>query len=339
MKVAIVKLSSLGDVIHALPVARALRRAHPQAQISWIVEAREHAILRHHPDLDRVITVDTRRWRRLIRRPEGMQQVWEKVTRLRRRVRLAGFDVALDLQGLLKSGLLTAFTGARTRIGFSRAYCRERLNVLFTNRRVTPPPEAKHVVEQYLALLTPLGIKPEPPEFFIPPHPEAEEKMERALAAAGLRPGEPVVALNPGAGRADKQWSVEHFRALAARLTETSDARILLLWGPHERSLAEEIAAGLEADAVLAPPTDLDELAAVLRRVSLVVAADTGPLHLAAALGTPALGLFGPTRAERNGPYGAGHRALQSPDGTMAGLAPDAAFAAAHEMLARDARR
>jgi heptosyltransferase-1 len=337
VKVAIVKLSALGDVIHALPVARALRRGAPTAQISWIVEARESAILRHHPDLDRVIPVDTRRWRRLIRRPEGMRQVWDKLHRLRRRIRFAGFDVAIDLQGLLKSGLLTAYTGARTRIGFSRAYCRERVNVLFTNRRVTPPPEAKHVVEQYLALLAPLGIQAGPPEFLIPPRPDAERKMDGTLAAAGLPPGERVVALNPGAGRADKQWPIEQFRALAQRLIAEADARILVLWGPSERPLAEQIVAGL--DVVLAPPTDLDELTAVLRRVSLVVAADTGPLHLAAALGTPALGLFGPTQAERNGPYGAGHRALQSPDGTMAGVTAEAAFAAAQALLARSAPR
>jgi len=106
-------------VIHALPVARALRRALPDAELTWIVEAREYAILRDHPDLDTVVPVDTRLWRRMIRRPAGMRQVWDKVGRLRTRIRHARFDVAIDLQGLLKSGLLTAYTGAPVRIGFS----------------------------------------------------------------------------------------------------------------------------------------------------------------------------------------------------------------------------
>lgn len=339
MKVAIVKLSSLGDVIHALPVARALRRARPHAQITWIVEAREYAILRDHPDLDRVIPVDTRRWRRLMRRPAGAREVWDKVGRLRRHVRLAGFEVALDLQGLIKSGLLTAYTGARVRIGFSRPYCRERLNVLFTNRRVTPPPTAVHVVEQYLALLGPLDIPAGPPEFHLPAWPAAEEKMDAALAEAGLRTGDRVVALNPGAGWPEKQWPVERFRALAERFSAEADTRVLLLWGPDEREMANAIGAGLSRPAVLAPPTDLHELAAVLRRVSLLVAGDTGPLHLAAALGTPALGLHGPTRAERNGPYGPRCRGLQSPDGTMGGLSADTVFGAARDLLARSAVR
>jgi lipopolysaccharide heptosyltransferase I len=339
VKIAIVKLSSLGDVIHALPVARALRRALPHAQITWIVEAREYAILRGHPDLDRVIPVDTRRWRRLIRRPAGAREVWGKVGRLRRRVRQVGFDVALDLQGLIKSGVLTACTGARVRVGFSRAYCRERLNVLFTNRRVTPPPSAVHVVEQNLALLGPLDVPPAPPEFHLPSWPEAEQRMDAALAGVGLRPGDRVVALNPGAGWPEKQWPVERFRALAARLSAEADARVLLLWGPDELEMARAIGAGLPVPALLAPPTDLHELTAVLRRVSLMVAGDTGPLHLAAALGTPALGLYGPTRAERNGPYGARCRGLQSPDGTMAGVSAEAVFGAARELLARGAVR
>jgi len=339
VKVAIVKLSSLGDVIHALPVARALRHARPQAQITWIVEAREYAILRAHPDLDRVIPVDTRRWRRLVRRPAGAREVMGKLGRLRRRVRLAGFDAAIDLQGLLKSGVLTAYTGARLRIGFSASHCRERLNVLFTNRRVTPPPTAVHVVEQYLCLLRPLGITPGMPEFYLPPRPLAERRMDDALAEAGLKRTDRIVALNPGAGRPEKQWPVERFRVLAERLATEADTRILLLWGPDEVHMAKQIGTGLSARAVLAPPTDLDELTAVLRRVDLMVAGDTGPLHLAAALGTPALGLFGPTSAARNGPYGARSRGLQSPDGSMEGLSADAAYAAARELLERGSAR
>ncbi|HKZ04423.1 MAG TPA: lipopolysaccharide heptosyltransferase I [Methylomirabilota bacterium] len=337
MKVAIVKLSALGDVVHALPLARAIRRAHPLAQITWIVERRESAILRGHPDLDRVIPVDTRRWRRLLRYPEGAREVWGKVSGLRRRVRMADLDVAIDCQGLLKSGLLTAFTGARLRIGFRRAYCRERLNVLFTNRRVRPPAAAVHVVDQNLALLAPLGIAAAPAEFVLPVRPEVDRRMEQALTAVGLTNGERVVALNPGAGRKDKLWPIECFRDLAERLIAQADARVLILWGPDELPLAQRIATGLSAQ--VAPPTDLDELTAVLRRVSLIIAGDTGPLHLAAALGTPALGLYGPTSVERNGPYGAEHQGLQSPDGTMGGLTPEVVLDAAQAMLARSAPR
>ncbi|MGH7402149.1 MAG: lipopolysaccharide heptosyltransferase I [Candidatus Rokuibacteriota bacterium] len=334
LKIAIVKLSSLGDVIHALPVARALRRARPGIHLAWIVEAREYALLRDHPDLDTVVPVDTRLWRRLIRRPSGVREVLGKVGRLRDRIRAARFDVALDLQGLIKSGLLTAYTGAPLRIGFSAGHCREGLNCLFTNRRVRPPAGAVHVVDQYLALLRPLGVEPGPVEFHVPVPARAQRRMDDFLGEQGVKSRDLLVAVNPGAGRANKRWPVEHFRRLADRLAHEPNVRVLLLWGPDEVHMARQILEGSSTRPLLAPPTDLHELAALLRRSALMVANDTGPLHLAAALGTPSLGLFGPTRAERNGPYGPHGRGLQSPDGTMAALAPEAAADAALALLA-----
>jgi heptosyltransferase-1 len=333
-RIAIIKLSSLGDVIHALPVAHALRIALPSAHLTWVVEAREYAILHDHPDLDAVVPVDTRLWRRLIWRPAGARQVLGKVGRLRERIRGASFDVAIDLQGLLKSGLLTAYTGAPLRIGFSAGRCRERWNALFTNRHVTPPDSARHVVEQYLALLAPLGIEPGPAEFHVPVPAAAERRIEEFLVNEGVKPGDRLVAINPGAGHPQKRWSVARFGALAERLATEAGARVLLLWGPDEAHMAREISLALPGhSALLAPPTDLGELTALLKRCRLMIANDTGPLHLAAALGTPALGLYGPTRAERNGPYGTRCRGLQSPDGTMAGLEVAEVFEAARGML------
>ena len=333
-RIAIIKLSSLGDVLHALPVAHALRRALPSAHLTWVVEAREYAILRDHPDLDAVVPVDTRLWRRLIWRPAGARQVLGKVGRLRERIRRASFDVAIDLQGLLKSGLLTAYTGAPLRIGFSAGRCRERWNALFTNRHVTPPVSARHVVEQYLALLAPLGIEPGPAKFHVPVPAASERRIEELLVKEGVKPGDRLVAINPGAGHPKKRWSVARFGTLAERLATEAGARLLLLWGPDEAHMAREISLALPGhSALLAPPTDLGELAALLKRCRLMIANDTGPLHLAAALGTPSLGLYGPTLAERNGPYGARCRGLQSPDGTMAGLEVAGVFEAARGML------
>jgi heptosyltransferase I len=334
LKIAVVKLSSLGDVIHALPVARALRRAYPAAHLTWIVEAREHTLLRDHPDLDLVLPVDTRLWRRLIRRPGGLRPVWDRLKGLHQRIHASRFDVTLDLQGLVKSGILTAYTGAPIRIGFSPAWCREWANCLFTNRHVTPPPEALHVVEQYLAVLRPLGVTRVIPEFHIPARPEAERRIEEFLGEQGIKRDDVLVALNPGAGRENKRWPISHMRALAERLGVESGVRVLLLWGPDEVHMARQIRDGLSIKAILAPPTDLDELAALLRRCRLLVANDTGPLHLAAALDTPCLGLYGPTPARRNRPYGARCRGVQSPDGTMAGLDPMVAFEAAQALLA-----
>jgi ADP-heptose:LPS heptosyltransferase len=158
--------------------------------------------------------------------------------------------------------------------------------------------------------------------------------MDDFLGEQGVKSRDPLVAVNPGAGRANKQWPVAHFRQLVDRLASEPNVKVLILWGPDEVHMARQIRDGSTARAILAPPTDLHELAALLRRCSLMVANDTGPLHLAAALGTPSLGLFGPTRAERNGPYGPHCRGIQSLDGTMAGLAPEAAVDAALAMLA-----
>ena len=334
-RIALVKLSSLGDVVHALPVAATLRAARPHARLTWIVERREAAVLHDHPALDEVIVADTRGWRRA-RRPGAVRAALADVLALRRRLAAARLDVAIDLQGLMKSGAIARATQAPVRIGFHRGWGREPLGALFTNRHVIPPPSARHVVEQYLALLAPLGIDERRLEFRLPTVAAAETRLDEWLASVGLKPQRRLVVLNPGAGRPAKRWPVAHFATLAARLAHDAGAHVVVVWGPGEESAARAIVAGAGqagARTLLAPPTDLNELIALLRRASVMIAADTGPLHLAAALGTPCVGLYGPTAAARNGPYGAGHRTLSAPATTMAALLPAPVLAAAIEAL------
>jgi heptosyltransferase I len=328
-RIALVKLSALGDVVHALPVAASLRAARPRAHLAWIVERREAAVLRDHPAVDEVIVADTRGWRRA-RRPSAVWAAVAEARALRRRLAAWRFDVALDLQGLMKSGVVTVACGAPLRVGFGAGWGREPLHALFVNERVQPPTDARHVVEQYLALLAPLGVTERRVEFRLPTAPAVESRMEEWLAVAGLKPQRRLVIVNPGAGRADKRWPVEHFATLAHAVIHEADGHVLVTWGPGEEARARAIVDAAPA-AVLAPPTDLDALLALLRRASVVVAADTGPLHMAAALGAPCVGLYGPTTAERNGPYG--QRALASPDGTMASLAPARVLTAVLEAL------
>ncbi len=330
-RVALVKLSSLGDVVHALPVASALKASRPRARLAWIVERREAAVLRDHPALDEVVVADTRGWRRA-RTPAAARAVLADMRALNRRLAAWRFDVAVDLQGLLKSGMITAACRAPQRVGFVAGWGREPLHALFVNHRVQPPPTAHHVVEQYLALLGPLGVEDRRVEFRLPVTPAAEARMDEWLATAGLKPQRRLVVLNPGAGRADKRWPVPHFAVLARRLVREAEAQVLVVWGPGEDGAARAIV-DTSGVATVVPPTDLDALLAVLRRASVVVAADTGPLHLAAALGTACVGLYGPTSAERNGPYGDGHRTLASPDGTLASLTPERVVAAVLELL------
>jgi lipopolysaccharide heptosyltransferase I len=328
--IALVKLSALGDVVHATPVVEALAEAFPAARLTWVVERRAAALLHDHPRLAEVVTIDTRAWRG-VRAPAAALAVARTLRALRQRLRAARFDVALDLQGLLKSGVVTAATGAPVRIGFAAGFRRERLSGLFTNRHVTPPGSARHVVEQYLALLEPLGVAPARVTFRLPAREAAEGRVEEFFAESGLKPHGRVVVLNPGAGKPAKRWPVERFVDLAARLSGEASARVLVLWGPGEQHAAQAIAQA--PGAVLAPPTDLDTLIAMMRRASLVVAADTGPLHVAAAVGTPCVGLYGPTSAARNGPYGTGHRTLSAADGRMTSIEVNAVLAAVRELL------
>ncbi|MGH7309638.1 MAG: glycosyltransferase family 9 protein, partial [Candidatus Rokuibacteriota bacterium] len=225
-----------------------------------------------------------------------------------------------------------ALTRAPVRIGFHAWSSREPLSALFTNRRV-PRPRGVHVVEQYLALPGALAIGPPVIDFRLPSDPAAESVIDEFFGISGLKPRDRVVVLNPGAGRPGKQWPAERFRALAGRLASEAGAHVVVVWGPGEALLARTIAEQPNPRIMLGPPTSLVQLIATLRRASLMVAADTGPLHLAAALGTPCLGLYGPTDPARNGPYGPGHRTLRAADRQLTSIDVEPVFRAATELL------
>jgi lipopolysaccharide heptosyltransferase I len=333
MNVAIVKLSSLGDVVHALPVAAALRARLPHGRVTWVAERREAALLWGNAAIDDVAIADTRGWRRWRGLKTGMRAALD-MWMVFRQLRARRFDVALDLQGNIKSGLLTAATGAAIRIGFGARYCREPLNALFTNHRIEPPAAARHIVDQHLALLGALGIVAPSASFWLPSDPTAAEAMERFFAGHGLKAGDRVVALNPGAGKDAKRWPAARFAELARRLRAEVGATVLVVWGPKEVSRAQAIVeAARIAGAILAPPTDLHALLALLRRVRVMVAGDTGPLHLAAALGLACVGLYGPTDPVRNGPYGPGHRIVCGSGGSMQMLPVEPVLSAVAALL------
>ena len=335
-RIALVKLSSLGDVVHALPVARALRAWWPRAEVTWVVERREQAILEGNPDLSHVVPVDTRLWRREFRRPPGAASVAVKLRGLVRRLAHGRFDAAVDLQGLWKSGVITALTRAPLRVGLPGALCRERASAWFTNRHVTPPREAAHVVEQCLAVAGGLGVDVSavgPPEFPIPGDPAADAAMARWLEEEGVKPGTLLTLLNPGSGGDHKRWAVEAFRRLGEELAVRLGGRVAIAWGPGEEPLARATAHGMRTGALVPPPTTIAEMIALFRRANLVVGGDTGPIHVAAVLGVPTLGLYGPTSARRNGPFGPRATAIQSPTGRMDGISVETALAAAQGLL------
>jgi heptosyltransferase I len=294
-RILIVRLSAIGDAIQTMPVACALRERFPGAFLAWAVENRAAALLHGHRAIDELILLP-RGW---LKSPRG---VWQ----LRRRLRDLRFDVTVDVQSLTKSAVLAWLSGARRRIGFGNPGGRE-LSKWFNNERVDPA--SAHVVDRYLELLRPLGIESPTVRFDVPEHEDARAAAEKTVRQFHLEGGFAVI--NPGAGWPSKLWPVDRYAAVARHLGEGSKLPTLVVWaGAAERTLAEAIAAAA-ATAQVAPSTTLPELAALARRARLFVGADTGPLHLAAAVGTPCVGLYGPWPASRHGPYGPQNIALQ----------------------------
>jgi heptosyltransferase-1 len=285
-RILIVRMSALGDIVHALPVLAALRRAWPDAKVDWIVDEAYASILTLAEGLnDRVI----------VRKKGGGVTGYLGAVR---HLRAQRYDVALDLQGLLKSAVWARLSGAARVIGFDRAHLREPMAAAFYSETVVPR-DATHVIQKNLSILNALKIPAGPVE--LPLRAAASAATTTAIAAAG-GPGRYAV-LNPGAAWPNKRWPAERFGELAAQLRARSGLPSLVTWGPSEQALADAVVGASGGAASLAPPTPIADLAAIMRGAALVVAGDTGPLHIAAAMGAPLVGLYGPTWPERNGPW------------------------------------
>jgi lipopolysaccharide heptosyltransferase I len=298
-RMLIVKLSAIGDVIHTLPCLNALRQAHPEAEIGWVVQEPAAELLRHHPQLDHLIIFPRKAW------GKSAWRMMKEAGPFIRQLRAYKFDVAIDFQGLTKSGLLAWLSGAKTRIGFGDKDGRE-LNKLFTNVKITPEPERRHIIERNLALLKPLGAALKTCDAVLPIPQEDCAFIESFFQESGLGEQGPPVAIYPGAGWPTKRWPLDCFAKLGVRIAKELHQPVLIVWGPGEEAMAQEIAREMRAEGAepfLAPPTSLLRLAALLDRCALAVGGDTGPLHLAAALHTPCVGIFGASDAARNRHY------------------------------------
>ncbi len=296
LRILIVRLSAIGDVLHGVPVLNALRDHHPNAHISWVVEGRGGDLIQGHPSLDQLVRIP-RGWMK------NPLRVWEVYNRLRQPVP----DVTIDLQGLARSAIVAWLSGGKTRVGFAGPDGREKSRWL-NNTLVKP--DKTHVIDRNLQLLRPLGVENPTVRFDLPSYGEEAAAIQRYLQREG--PVQPFAVVNPGAGWPSKLWEMDRFGKVAAYLGQQYGMQSLVVWaGEEEKQMAEEIVAHSERKAALSPQTTLRELAELLRQASLFISADTGPLHLAAAVGTPCIGLFGPVPAERNGPYGGSQVAVQ----------------------------
>jgi ADP-heptose:LPS heptosyltransferase len=313
MNILIVRLGALGDIVHAVPAAAAVRAAFPDARIDWLVEAKHRGMVDLVSVVDHVVTLDAAT-------PAG----WIDVVRRLRPVR---YDVALDFQGLMKSAMLARASGARRVVGFSIWHLREKSARPFYSDvqsssgasrpdsprdfRPDPPGDFRpdppggfrlqaedHVIRKNLNLLTTLGIDTDTVEF--PLRQVPSPALDQVSREQG---GRPFALINPGAAWPNKRWPPERFGDIAAFLREVRGVSSVVLWGKGEQPLAQAVVDASSGAARLAPPTTLVDLLELSRAASLMVSGDTGPLHIAAAASTPVVALFGPTDPLRNGPW------------------------------------
>jgi heptosyltransferase I len=280
----IVRLGSLGDVVHAIPAVAALKRHHPAAAIDWIVDPRYADLVGCVTAVDRVIGYDPR-------------ESWWASRTVVGRLRRSRYHAAIDLQGLLKSAVLARAAGARRTIGFTRAQLREPLAALFYTD-AHDPGDLPHVIHKGIALIQTVAVTDASIAFplELPPSRVAEGISSR-VGGAGY------ALINPGAAWPNKRWPPARFGEVARRLRDRLGMTSLVLWGPGEETMAAQVVAASSGAAERLARTTIVDIAAVAQGARLMLSGDTGPLHIAAAVGTPIVALFGPTRAERNGPW------------------------------------
>jgi len=291
MNILIVRLGALGDLVHAVPAAAALRAAMPDARIDWLVDARHRPFLDLVTGLDRVVTLEGR-----------SVSAWVDVIQ---RLRQVAYDVAVDFQGLMKSAVLARASGARRVLGFSIWHLREKGARPFYSETDDGGAEtaaaAPHVIHKNLRLLHVLGVRTDAVCF---PLADVPSDVMRQVG------DEPFALINPGAAWPNKRWSPERYGEVTTFLRDIRGLRSLVLWGPGEAGLASAVVEASKGAARLAPATTISDILALARAASLLVSGDTGPLHLAGAVGTPIVAIFGPTDAERNGPWAADDRVV-----------------------------
>jgi heptosyltransferase-1 len=311
MRVLIVKTSALGDIVHALPVLDFLHQAAPGIEIDWVVEERFADILSGNPLINQLFTVDTKKWRKNLFSPA----TWKAVLNLKAQFAERHYSIVFDLQGNIKSGLIAKYSGCGRRYGFDENAVRESANLRFTTNHVPLRKQDHHVTDRSLRVVSvPFGrdYSGLPLETEIATSPGDDQSAELFLATLldGL-----VFLFHPGTTWKTKLWNENGWIELGKELTELfPDATIIISWGgKDEKRVAETIASGIGRHTKLLPQLSIKEFTAIIKKVDLMFGGDTGPIHVAAAVGTPTVSFYRATDGRRNGPRGEIHRIVQSP--------------------------
>lgn len=288
-EVCIVMLSAIGDAVHVLPVANALKRSWPETRITWVIQPVPHLLVRNHPAIDDFV---------IFRRSRGLH-AWMGFAAFAREVRERRFDLLLGLQVYFKAGVLTALAPAAVKVGFDRARARDA-QWLFTDRRI-PPHTPQHVQDQYFEFVRYLGIDPEPVTWGLTLSDAEREAQADFMGSLGA----PACAVVVGTSKPRKNWTAEGYARVLEEIERAHGLRPVLIGGPSavERRVADEILARTAARAVDALGDDLRKLVWILQGSAFAISPDTGPLHISRALETPVVGLYGYTNPKRTGPY------------------------------------
>ncbi len=312
MNILIIKLSAIGDVIHTLPVLNALRRYYPDANITWLVEEAAADLVIGHEALDRVMVSKKKQWIKQLKTSLWKPAVLE-IFRFIRDLRDTKYDIILDLQALLKSGVMVALSRGGRKVGFGPGMDHQEHSYLFLNERIPAVSMEIHALERGLILLEKIGIPHDLVEYRLPVSDFDRKRADTLLKACTGKHTGPLVAINPVAQWETKLWDITKFSRLADSLIEKYKATVLFTGSPADREYIDSIIAGMGAIAEnLAGKTTLKVLGALYEKSDLLISTDTGPMHLGAAVGIPVVALFGPTAPWRTGPFGPGHRVIRS---------------------------
>ncbi|GJM25000.1 MAG: lipopolysaccharide heptosyltransferase I [Phycisphaerae bacterium] len=297
-RVLLIKPSSLGDIVHALPVLHGLRRRFPDAHLAWMVASPFIPLVANHPDVDEIIEFDRKRLARWYFHPAAFR-AFRNFTR---QLKAGQFDLVVDLQGLFRSGYFTWATGAKRRVGFADA---RELAPMFYNKRLPKRSADEHAVEHNYRVAEALGFTRVKPTIDLAITDEERSRARAILDGIGIAEGTAFAAILPSARWETKQWLPERFSELIDRIAKDRGMQSVVMGAPDERELCGRIVNQCASSPVdISGTTNLRELAAIIEKAAVVICHDSGPMHLAAALDRPMVSILGPTNPLRTGPYG-----------------------------------
>ncbi|HSQ87049.1 MAG TPA: lipopolysaccharide heptosyltransferase I [Desulfobacterales bacterium] len=312
MNILIVKLSAIGDVIHTLPALNAVRNYYPEANITWLVEEDAAPLVIGHKALDRVIVSKRKRWLKALKSLSLLSTIKE-VHGFIKVLRDTRYDMILDFQALLKSGILIALARGQRKIGFGKGLEHMEHSYMFLNERIPAIDMEIHALTRGMVLLNAIGIPTNEIEYKLPVSNDDCEKVDELMKRHDINGVKFLIAINPVAKWESKLWPKERFARLADMIIDEYDARIIFTGGYEDLHIIQDIMSAMKGRALnLSGHTTLKMLAALYKKTVLVISTDTGPMHLAVAVETPVVAIFGPTAPWRTGPYGSSHRVVRA---------------------------